>query len=142
MSKKQTYHGYLSILQRNEVRRSQREIQLQNDKRADDMMMFSKRHINLLNRKARTPRRTPSPVLEAQVEAYQPPDLPIVPEVESDMKYITIGNSQHPVQAGFICTFCTDQKFGKTDQKAFLDSKRCKSTERNSNAVSKHSNRQ
>ena len=102
MSKKQSYHGYLSILQKNEVRRTQREIQHQNDKRTDDMMMFSKRHINLLNRKARTPRRTPSPVpLEAQIEAYQPPDLPNVPEIESDVKYISIGNRQYPVQGGF-----------------------------------------
>ena len=84
------------------MKRTQREIQLQNDKRNDDMMMFSKRHINLLNRKARTPRRTPSPMLEAETEAYQPPDaLPNVPEVEPDVKYVTIGNRQHPVQEGF-----------------------------------------
>jgi len=101
--KKQSYHGYLNILKRQEGRKSQRETQLQNDKRKVDMMLFSKRHINLLNRKPRTPRRTPSPMPEAEIEANNPPAvLPNVPEVESDVKYITIGNTQYPVQVSWV----------------------------------------
>ena len=74
------------------------------DKRHEDMMLYTRRHYQLWQRKV-SQRRTPSP-LSTPLQATTPPSpSPLSPsqlEVENEPKYIRIGDHTHPVPSEFI----------------------------------------